>query len=276
MALPTRLARSAIPKLRASPLLPAFQPPQFLLPTLFAPTLHPQSQTSSYHSYEHNPPSPFSVPESAILSSALQHVPAYGFTSTALKLGARDAGYLDVSTNLLPRGVFDLVNYHLVTERLSLKDRVQFPLQGDGGAGDLGRIGVGEKVRTLALARLRANGRVIGRWQEALAIMAQPTHLPASIAELARLSDEIWFLAGDTSVDTSWYTKRASLSAIYSAAEVFMTQDTSSDFVDTERFLVERLEDVERVGGWLGEVGEWVGYTGHSVVNVLRSKGVRI
>jgi rpsU-divergently transcribed protein len=47
--------------------------------------------------------------------------------------------------------------------------------------------------------------------------MAQPSYVPTSIAELARLSDEIWFLAGDTSVDSSWYTKRASLSMIYSS-----------------------------------------------------------
>jgi len=125
---------------------------------------------------------------------------------------------------------------------------------------------------------LRANAEVgvVGKWQEALAIMAQPSYVPASIAELARLADEIWFLAGDTSVDTSWYTKRASLSAIYSASEIFMTQDQSTDFKDTERFLDARLEDVMKVGGLLGGFGEWVNYTGHSVVNVLRSKGVRI
>jgi len=106
--------------------------------------------------------------------------------------------------------------------------------------------------------------------------MAQPSYVPASVSELARLSDEIWFLAGDTSVDGSWYTKRATLSAIYSATEVFMTQDTSTDFTDTERFLDARLEDVGKVGGFVGAVGEWLGYTGHSVVNVLRSKGARI
>jgi ubiquinone biosynthesis protein COQ9 len=106
--------------------------------------------------------------------------------------------------------------------------------------------------------------------------MAQPSYVPASIAELARLADEIWFLAGDTSVDSSWYTKRASLSAIYSAAEVYMTQDTSANFADTEKFFDARLEDVGKVGGLIGGFGEWVGYTGHSVVNVLRSKGAWI
>lgn len=106
--------------------------------------------------------------------------------------------------------------------------------------------------------------------------MAQPTYITPSLSELWKLSDEIWFLAGDTSVDTSWYTKRASLSTIYAAAEVFQTQDTSVDHKDTERFLDERLGDLRTVGDVVGSVGEWVGYTGRSAVNVLRSRGVRI
>ncbi|OCL02780.1 ubiquinone biosynthesis protein COQ9 [Glonium stellatum] len=231
-------------------------------------------QICLYHSYEYSQPAPFSTSESAILSSAITHVPNYGFTPTALKLGARDAGYLDVSTNLLPRGVFDLVNYHLVTQRLALKDTVQFPAEGDLKPGEALEVGV--KVRALVLSRLRANGLIINRWQEALAIMAQPSYMSSSIAELARLADEIWFLAGDTSVDTSWYTKRASLSAIYSATEVFMTQDQSTNFADTEKFLDARLEDSLKAESFLAGLGDWADYTGHSFVNLLRSKGMRI
>lgn len=96
------------------------------------------------------------------MSAAYSHVPNHGFTIDALKLGARDAGYLDASTNLLPRGVYDLVNYHLVTQRLALQNSVQFPEDGATGK----KLGVGAKVRTLTLARLRANEPVIHRWQE--------------------------------------------------------------------------------------------------------------
>jgi ubiquinone biosynthesis protein COQ9 len=243
-------------------------------------------QRCPYHSYDYAQAPPFPPAESAILSSAYAHVPRYGFTIDALKLGARDAGYLDASTNLFPRGVFDLVNYHLVTQRLALKDNVQFPDNGEK------KLGVGSKVRSLTLARLRANEPVIHRWQEvrtktrsfpgnanttqALAIMAQPSYVPASLSELAKLADEIWFLAGDQSVDSSWYTKRASLSTIYSATEVYMTQDTSTNFKETEQFLDNRLEDLMKVGGFMGALGEWVNYTGHSTVNVLRSKGVKV
>ena len=106
--------------------------------------------------------------------------------------------------------------------------------------------------------------------------MSQPTYVPSSLAELARLSDDMWFLAGDTSVDTSWYTKRASLSAIYAATEMFQSQDSSAQRLHTQRFLDDRLADLRGATGAVDAVAEWSAFTARSFVNVLRSKGVRI
>jgi ubiquinone biosynthesis protein COQ9 len=196
-------------------------------------------------------------------------VPTLGFTKEALSLGAKDAGYLEVSTNLFPKGTFDLVMYHLVTQRLGLKDRIQFLDE---------KMGVGRKVRSLVLERLRANADagVVPRWQEALAIMSLAENIPSSLKELGALSDEIWFLSGDTAVDSSWYTKRASLAGIYAATEVFQTTDQSTDFKDTEEFLDRRLEEQRTVGGVVSGTIEWARFQAGAMVNLLRSKGVRI
>jgi len=120
------------------------------------------------------------------------------------------------------------------------------------------------------------NKEIIHRWQEALALMAQPSNIPTSISELSSLSDEIWFLSGDTSVDTAWYTKRASLSTIYAATDLFMTTDKSQDFSDTREFIERRFSDVLKAGSAIGNVGQWVDFTARASINVLRSKGVRI
>ena len=196
-------------------------------------------------------------------------MPTLGFTKEALSLGAKEAGYLEVSTNLFPKGTFDLVMYHLVTQRLGLKERIQFPDE---------KMGVGRKLRSLVLERLRANADagVVSRWQEALAIMSLAENIPASLKELGALSDEIWFLSGDTAVDSSWYTKRASLAGIYAATEVFQTTDQSTDFKDTEEFLDRRLEELRTVGGVVSGTMEWAGFQASAMVNLLRSKGVRI
>lgn len=106
--------------------------------------------------------------------------------------------------------------------------------------------------------------------------MAQPSYVPASLRELALLSDEILYLAGDTSVDSSWYTKRASLSMIYSASELIMTNDKSHNFAETHNFMRRRLDETAGFRGFANNVGTWVGFTLNAGVNVLRSKGVRI
>ena len=228
-----------------------------------------QPPRAAYHSYDRAQIPPYREAERAILSSALAYVPTHGFTQQALTLGTKDAGYLEVSTNLFPKGTFDLVKYYLTTQRLGLIDRIQFPDE---------KIGVGRKVRGLVLERLRANADagIVPKWQEALAIMSLAENIPASLRELGALSDEIWFLAGDTSVDSSWYTKRASLAGVYAATEIYQTTDQSTDFKDTEQFLDRRLEELRTMGGALSSTMEWVGFQGGALVNLLRSKGVRI
>ncbi|KAH9239230.1 hypothetical protein K456DRAFT_1826335 [Colletotrichum gloeosporioides 23] len=225
----------------------------------------------AYHSYDHpDQTASFNTQEKTILSAAYEHVPEHGFSHKALALGAKDAGYLDISTSVLLDGPFSLICYHLVTRRESLaaKSKEIF--------GQVPEASIDEKVEMITWERLLGNEVIVGHWQEALAIMAQPTHAPASFKELAKLVDEIWFLSGDTSVDPSWYSKRASMSMIYASAELFMTNDKSAGFRDTRDFLRRRLKEVHEVGGILGSVGQWVGFTASAGVNVLRSKGLRI
>ncbi|MCJ1444821.1 MAG: Ubiquinone biosynthesis protein coq9, mitochondrial [Stictis urceolatum] len=106
--------------------------------------------------------------------------------------------------------------------------------------------------------------------------MALPSNVSTSLTELALLADEIWYLAGDSGVDSSWYTKRATLSAIYSGTEMFMTTDDSPDFIETENFLDRRLDDFKALGFNVGGFSQWARFSAQSAVNVLRSKGVKI
>ncbi|KAK7752114.1 Ubiquinone biosynthesis protein coq9, mitochondrial [Diatrype stigma] len=243
-----------------------------------------------YHSYDHPPPpGVFNPTERAILSAAYAHVPEHGFTQSALSLGARDAGYLDISTNVLPDGPFSLIRYHLVTQREALapKSREIFNTATTTAATQPGEEApyslpaggqwtVGDKVERLTWERLLGNRNVNHRWQEALAVMAQPSRAAPSLRELALLADEICHLAGDASVDPSWYAKRASLSAVYVASELFMTNDRSAGHAETRDFLRRRLEEASRAAGALGSVAQWVGFTASAGVNLLRSKGARI
>jgi ubiquinone biosynthesis protein COQ9 len=100
-------------------------------------------------------------------------------------------------------------------------------------------------------------------------------NLRPSLHELAALSDEIWYLAGDTTVDFSWYTKRASLAGVYASSEMFMTTDMSEDFVDTAEFLERRLSDAQIFGRTVGGLAEYVGFWAGNGINLARSWGMR-
>lgn len=183
--------------------------------SLFRPTLNclrtPAAAVRSYHSAKYAPPPPpYNPAESAILAAAYPHIPQHGFSTTSLVLGARDAGYLDISPTIFPKGAFSLVQYHLDTQRRAL---------GNVQLEETDRIP--HKIKKLCVARLRGNEPVIGRLSEALAIMSLAENIPASVKELGCLVDEMWGCTGDRSVDTAWYTKRGLLMGVYASTGMY-------------------------------------------------------
>ncbi|KAK4464230.1 COQ9-domain-containing protein [Cladorrhinum samala] len=269
-----------ISTLLVSPLLragPSSVPRRTLTTTTLRTSPSPrisQIPKRTYHSTTHPPPpGPFTPAELSLLSSAYAHVPLHGFSPASLALGARDQNLLDISPSFLSSGdpAFSLIHYHLYNARNALASKKDSLFQGTEAV-----MTVEEKVEALTWARLKSNEKVIGKWQEALAILAMPSYAPTAVKELALLADEIYHLAGDLSVDPSWYTKRASLSAIYAASELFMTTDASPGFQETRAFLRRRLDEAATAGGAVKAVGQYAGFTASAVVNILRSKGVSI
>lgn len=128
------------------------------------PTQRFVAYTRNYHSHDHpSPHGPFNAVETSILAAAAPHIPSHGFTHTALALGAKDAGYLDVSVNMFPRGAFSLVHYHLVTRRIGLAKLQETTVSGGENEKPLG---IGAKVKALTWSRLLENREIIHRWQE--------------------------------------------------------------------------------------------------------------
>ncbi len=55
-----------------------------------------------------------------------------------------------------------------------------------------------------------------------------------------------------------------------------MTTDKSEGFAETREFMESRFDDVEHVAGAVGGLGKWVNFELTSVLNLARSKGVKI
>ena len=88
--------------------------------------------------------------------------------------------------------------------------------------------------------------------RRALAILAQPPQAGLSARTLWRTADTIWRAAGDTATDYNHYTKRAILSAVYSATLLYWLDDDSEDKAATWAFIDRRIDGVmqfEKVKG---------------------------
>ncbi len=175
----------------------------------------------------------------AILDAAMMHVPFDGWSETSFSAAAQDAGVpIGEARALFPRGAVDLA--------------VAFHRRGDRGLGtrlvetDLTGMRFREKVTWAVKARLDA----VEDDKEAVRRGATLFALPIYAADGAKLvwetADTIWAGLGDTSEDLNWYTKRATLSGVYSATVLFWLGDTSEGHSATWAFLDRRIGDVMR------------------------------
>ncbi|OJJ49207.1 hypothetical protein ASPZODRAFT_1422573 [Penicilliopsis zonata CBS 506.65] len=228
-----------------------------------------------YHSQFHPraPTHEYTNSQTTILSAALEHIPSHGFTLEALTLGARDAGFLDVSVQLLPRGEFDLILFWLASRRGLLRAKVE-----ENQFESLRSVSsVEAKTKLLILERLKMNQDIAHKWQDALALMSLPSNIPLSLSELHALSSDILTLAGDSAVDTAWYTNRLGVAAVYASAELVMTsQKPHADFAAIEAFVQRRFEDRTALAEKITGFKQYLGFVGSTAIGLGRSWGLKI
>ena len=78
-------------------------------------------------------------------------------------------------------------------------------------------------------------------------LFALPMYAADGAKAIWGTADAIWNALGDTSEDVNWYTKRATLSGVYSATVLYWLGDTSEDHAETWAFLDRRIENVMQI-----------------------------
>lgn len=175
----------------------------------------------------------------AILTAALPHVAFDGWSETTFRAAIADSEVDPaLAKTLFPRGAIDLAAawHHegdaAMTARLSqaafdgmrYRDKVAFAL----------------RTRIEVIPDREAVRR-------ATTLFALPHHAPEGARLVWGTADAIWTALGDTSRDVNWYTKRMTLSAVYSSTVLYWLGDDSLDNQATWDFLDRRIEDVMRV-----------------------------
>ncbi len=175
-------------------------------------------------------------PADQVLDAALVHVPFDGWTETTLRAAIADSGVDNVlARSLYPRGGVDLaLAYHRRGDAM-MRDRL--------AQTDLAALRYRDRIATAIRFRLEAVED-----KEAVRRGATLFALPNYSADGARAvwgtADAIWSALGDSSRDINWYTKRATLSAVYSATVLFWLGDDSLNHQATWDFLDRRIEGV--------------------------------
>ncbi|HVI52668.1 MAG TPA: COQ9 family protein [Candidatus Sulfotelmatobacter sp.] len=185
----------------------------------------------------------------ALVLAALPHVPFDGWSMAALKAAAESAGHpASMAERAFPKGPVQAVEHFAeLADRLLEADALQAGLEEKRLA-----------ERMLLLVKLR-----LSRWAEhreairrAVSLLTLPANAPVALRMTWRTVDSLWHAVNDQSADFSYYTKRASLAAVYSSTLLYWLEDQSDDFSESWAFLERRLVDLTRLPKWKSDISK--------------------
>jgi ubiquinone biosynthesis protein COQ9 len=177
----------------------------------------------------------------ALIEAMLPDVPFDGWSRAALRAAARRIGVPAAEAlALFPDGPPDFAACFSRWADRRMLDRLESLPPGE--------LRVPERVALAVNIRLE----IVEPWREAvrraLTILSLPQNVPLAMRLLYETVDGIWYAAGDSATDFSFYTKRATLAGIYAATLLYWLEDRSPGFADTRAFLDRRLAEVARIG----------------------------
>ncbi|XP_048886828.1 ubiquinone biosynthesis protein COQ9, mitochondrial isoform X2 [Brienomyrus brachyistius] len=198
-----------------------------------------------------------------ILTAALEFIPEHGWSVEAIAAGAETLGLSPASAGIFTKGAGELV-LHFVSkcnaQLVQLLEEQQRPKE------------KAEFLRDALQTRLRMLAPYMDSWPQALSTLLLPQNVPGSLKCLSTLVDDLWYYAGDRSTDMRWYSRRLTLTAVYSATELVMVQDSSPDFQDTWAFLDSRIQDMMDVAC----MAQRVRSTGESAVQGIMGAAITL
>lgn len=180
----------------------------------------------------------------SLIDACLAHIPFDGWSDEALSAAAQDLGCAaDSWRELFPGGVQDaFIHYsEMADKKMVLAFDAWYQAQPSGP------VPTHLQIRQLILIRLEQAQPYQEVVRKSLSFLARPEMAPLAPQLLYRTVDDMWRAAGDVSTDYNFYTKRATLSAVYSATLLAFLSDQTTDLSSTTAFLDRRLKDISRI-----------------------------
>ena len=173
-----------------------------------------------------------------VLDAALSHVPFDGWSERTLAAAITDAGVAPaLARSLFPRGGVDLA--------LAYHQRGDEEMVAALSQRNLTALRYRDRIALAVRLRLDSADRELVR--RGTTLFSLPMHAADGARAIWQTADRIWTALGDTSQDLNWYSKRATLSAVYGATVLYWLGDESSDRQATWDFLDRRIDQVMQV-----------------------------
>lgn len=177
----------------------------------------------------------------AIFEALLPLVAFEGWNKATLSKASKEAGFdAKMHEIVFPHGVNEVLGYfstsfdQKMTEALEKKS--------------LETLKIREKIATIVRTRLELYADIKPTIRQTVSYASLPYNLVQSTKMLWRTVDHMWRLAGDTSTDFNYYTKRTLLASVYSSTLLYWLKDESKDHEATWQFLDRRIENVLLIG----------------------------
>ncbi|GHF19712.1 hypothetical protein GCM10017044_13090 [Kordiimonas sediminis] len=172
-----------------------------------------------------------------LMHAMLDHVPFDGWSAKAMAAAASDVGITAPMAELaFPKGPIEVLEYHLQDADVRLATAL--------AALDLPSMKIRDRITVAVKTRIEQAKNHKEAVRRGLAVLSMPQHAMLGTKALWATCDVIWRAAGDTSTDYNWYTKRMTLSAVYSTTLLYWMDDDSDDLAATWDFLDRRIENV--------------------------------
>lgn len=172
-----------------------------------------------------------------IIAHALPHIPFDGWTEHVLLRAAAEAGLgQDAVARVFPQGHMQAIEHWVAQADAAMQKEYQ-KLDATG-------LKHREKIERVIELRLKLHAPHREAVRRAIALLNLPQHWPMNLRLLSRTMDAMWRCVGDQSTDFSYYTKRMSLAAIYTATVMFWLQDESTGQQETTEFCRRRLDNL--------------------------------
>lgn len=176
-----------------------------------------------------------------LLEAALTHIPFDGWSRRAMLQAAADISMdADTVARLFPRGGDDLLKHLDVWADRQLVEQADRM--------ELDTLRTRERIAKLVKARLDILSPHREAIRRAVAARLLPSNVGTAGTSLWRSMDLIWALAGDSTNDTSYYTKRSLLLAVWTTTLFYWLEDHSVGLRDSWAFLDRRIDNVMQFG----------------------------